>query len=77
MLVYVQSSGQSKNQGNQGSSLSHGVTTSMPTGPLAEKITQINKEYDALWDEFEMRFVILFFKVSANTDWCPRSGKGK
>jgi hypothetical protein len=75
MLVYVQSSGPYKNGVNQGST-PYGVTTPMPTGPLAEKVTQINKEYDALWDDFEMRFVILFSEVSANTYWCLKSGKG-
>jgi hypothetical protein len=57
MLVYVKSIGNAKTVGTQGSSATHAVTTTAPTGRLAEKIAQINKEYDALWDDFEFRSV--------------------
>lgn len=68
MLVYERSSGKPKSEGNQGATSSHVSERIAPSGRLAEKITQINREYDALCDDFEMRFVELHLRHSVNTE---------
>lgn len=67
MLVYVKSTGNSKIDA-QGSTTSRSAATIVPTGPLAEKIAQINKEYDALWDDFEFRLVVQKIRDSCGTE---------
>jgi hypothetical protein len=66
MLVYERSSTKSN-----GSSAEHSVhtgssMTSAPIGRLAEKIKRLNREYDALCDDYELRYVTVSYILTVS-----------
>jgi hypothetical protein len=57
MLVYERSSTKSSGSSVENPVPAGSSMTSAPIGRLAEKINRLNREYDALCDDYEHRYV--------------------